>query len=309
MDDPGSYRPISLLCVSYKLLERLLLFRLEPVVDPQLPTEQGGFRRNRSTVQQVVKLTSDIEDSCEGRRKAGLVLVDLTAAYDTVWHQGLALKLLQTIPDRHLVRFIVDITLNRSFIFRTSDGQWSRLRRLKNGVSQGSTLAPMLFNIYISDIPDTVSTQCGCADYLALLFSHKCWSEVEEVLSLDMQRIAECLSAWRLRLSTAKTTCTVFHLNNKEPSRKLAVTVNGTTIPTPRIQLNLESRLTANSPSGNTWKASVAKLEPVIDSYAFWLSQHGVLTPLFCELQRWTWSTVPQNMPPQLGAAAPILKS
>ena len=110
--------------------------------------------------------------------------MDLTAAFDTVWHQGLALKLLQTISDRHLVRFIVDFVSNRSFILRTSDGQCSRLRRLKNGVSQGSTLAPMLFNIYISDIRDTVSTQRCYADDLALLFSHKCWSEVEEVLSI-----------------------------------------------------------------------------------------------------------------------------
>jgi len=53
----------------------------------------------------------------------------------------------------------------------------------------------------------------------------------EEVLSLDTQRIAEYLSPWWLRLSTAKTTCTVFHLNNRASSRRLAVTVNGTTIP------------------------------------------------------------------------------
>ena len=224
MDDPRSYRPISLLCVPYKLLERLL-FRLEP------PTQQGGFRRGRFTVQQVVKLTSVIEESYEEIREAGLVLVDLTAAYDTVWHQGLTLKLLQTIPDRHPVRFIVEIISDRSFILKTSDGQCSRLRRLKNGVPQGPTLAPMLFNIYIRDIPDTVSTQYCYADDLALLFSHKCWNEVEKVLSLDMQRVADYLSAWRLRLSTAKTTCTAFHLNNRESSRKLAVTVNGTTIP------------------------------------------------------------------------------
>ena len=122
-------------------------------------------------------------------------VVDLTAAYDTVWHQGLALKLLQTIPDRHLVCFIIDIIANRSFILKTSDRQCSRLWRLKNGVSQGSTLAPMFFKIYISDISDTVSIQYGYADDLALLFSHKCWNEVEEVLSLNMQRIAEYLSA------------------------------------------------------------------------------------------------------------------
>ena len=70
--------------------------------------------------------------------------------------------------------------------------------------AQGSTLAPMLFTIYISDIPDTVSIQYSYADDLALLFSHKCSGEVEEVPSLDMQRIAEYLSAWRLRLQHRK---------------------------------------------------------------------------------------------------------
>jgi len=93
VDNPRSYRPISLLCVPYKLLERLLQLRLEPNFDPQLPDHQAGFRRGRSTVQQVVKLTDDIEACFEVKQKAGLVLVDLTAAYDSVWHQGLTLKL------------------------------------------------------------------------------------------------------------------------------------------------------------------------------------------------------------------------
>ena len=53
-NDAKSYRPISLLCIPYKLMKRLLLARLEPVIDSQLPQEQAGFRRNRSTVQQVV---------------------------------------------------------------------------------------------------------------------------------------------------------------------------------------------------------------------------------------------------------------
>jgi len=120
------------------------------------------------------------------------------------------------------------IISNRSFILKTGNGQCSRFRRLNNGVPQGSTV---LFNIYITDISETVSTQNGYADDLALLFSHKCWHEVEKVLSLDMQRIADYLPAWRLRLSTAKITSTAFHLNNKESSRKHPVTVNGATIP------------------------------------------------------------------------------
>ena len=55
--DPKSYRPISLLCVPFKILERLIHSRIDPVVDPQLPREQAGFRRGRSTVDQVTLLT------------------------------------------------------------------------------------------------------------------------------------------------------------------------------------------------------------------------------------------------------------
>ena len=55
--DPKSYRPISLLCVPYKILERLIYARVEPLIDPLLPKEQAGFRRGKSTVDQVVLLT------------------------------------------------------------------------------------------------------------------------------------------------------------------------------------------------------------------------------------------------------------
>ena len=100
--DPKSYRPISLLCVPFKILERLIHSRVDPVVDPQLPREQADFRRGRSTVDQVTLLTQDIEDSFQHNEKTGVVFLDLTAAYDTVGHCGLHLKLLRTIPDRHI---------------------------------------------------------------------------------------------------------------------------------------------------------------------------------------------------------------
>ena len=134
LDDPKGYRPIALLCVPYKFLERLLHTRLDPVIDPQLPCEQAGFRRGRSTADQVTLLTQDIEDAFDAGEKAGVVLLDLSAAYDTVWLRGLHLKLLQMIPDRHMVKFIMEMLYNRSFTLNTSDGQCSRQRRLKNGV-------------------------------------------------------------------------------------------------------------------------------------------------------------------------------
>ena len=190
-DDANNYRPISLLCVPLKLLERLLLSRLDPVIDPQLPPEQAGFRHGRSTTDQVTLLTDDIEAGFEHNQKVGVALVDLTVAYDTVWLRGLHLKLLRMLPDRYMVSFVMELLTNRSFTLRTSDGQVSRLRRLHNGVSQGSTLAPTLFNIYISDIPKTTSKQYGYADDLALLAAHKTWEKVEETLNQEMQSLSE----------------------------------------------------------------------------------------------------------------------
>ena len=158
-------------------------------------------------------------------------LVDLTAAYDTVWLRGLHLKLLRMVPDVHMVSFVMELLTNRSFKLKTSDGQVSRLRRLRNGVPQGSTLSPTLFNIYISDIPQTTSMQYGYADDLALLVADDTWEKVEETLNHDMQAITNYLQKWRLILSTAKTTSTAFHLNNRDSQRQLAVSVNGTMLP------------------------------------------------------------------------------
>ena len=87
--DPKSYRPISLLCFPYKILERLIYAHVAPLIDPLLPKEQAGFRRGKSIVDQVVLRTPNIEDSFEDKNKAGAVFVDLTAAYDTVWHRSL----------------------------------------------------------------------------------------------------------------------------------------------------------------------------------------------------------------------------
>ena len=171
-------------------------------------------------------LTDDIEAGFEHNQKVGVTLVDLTAAYDSVWLRGLHLKLLRMLPDRHMVSFVMELLTNRSFTLRTSDGQVSRLRRIHNGVPQGSTLAPTLFKIYISDIPKTTSKQYGYADDLALLAAHHTWEKVEETLNQDMQSLSEYLSHWRLKLTTAKTTTTAFHLNNRDIYRQLDVVVN-----------------------------------------------------------------------------------
>ena len=176
--DPKSYRPISLLCVPYKILERLIYARVEPLIDPLLPKEQAGFRRGKSTVDQVVLLTQNIEDSFEAKKKAGAAFIDLTAAYDTVWHRGLTCKLLRLLPNKHMVRMIMELVRNRSFTLTTGDSKQSRLRR--------SVLAPLLFNIYMYDLPSMISRKFAYADDLALLHSSENWKDLEGTLSQDM---------------------------------------------------------------------------------------------------------------------------
>jgi len=175
-------------------------------------------------------LTQDKEHSFSAKKKAGAVFVDLTAAYDTVWHRGLACKLFRFLPDRHMVHKIMEMVGNRSFTLTTGNGQRSRLRRLKNGVPQGSVLAPLLFNIYTSDLPTTISRKYAYAEDLAIMHADGDWQAVEGVLSNDMATLGEYLQTWKLKLSTTKTVSAVFHLNNKEAKLELKVNFNNETL-------------------------------------------------------------------------------
>ena len=66
---------------------------------------------------------------------------NLTAPYDVVWNRGFTFKLLRLLPDKHMVRMIMELVRNRGFTLTARDRKQSRLCRLKNGVPQGSVLA------------------------------------------------------------------------------------------------------------------------------------------------------------------------
>ena len=119
---------------------------------------------------------------------------------------------------------------NRRFTLTTGNGQMSRLRRLKNSVPQGYVLAPLLFNIYTSDLPATISRKYVYADDLAIMHADGDWLTVEGALSKDMATLNEYLQTWKLKLSTTRTVSPVFHLN-KEAKRELKVNFNNETLP------------------------------------------------------------------------------
>ena len=177
LDNPTSYRPISLLCCCYNLLERLLLTRLAPIFESVIPPEQAGFRKKRNTCDQVLALTSYIESEFQKKLKTGAVLIDLSAAYDTVWQAGLMMKVSNVIKCRTTIRLIASLISQRNFRVFLGN-QVSRKRMLKNGLPRGSVLAPSFFNVYISDVPPTESLKFGYADDRTLATQSKTFSHL-----------------------------------------------------------------------------------------------------------------------------------
>ena len=99
-----------------------------------------------------LNLAEHIEDGYEKRLITGAVFVDLSAAYDTVNHRRLLSKVLEMTGDVQLIDLIRTMLENRRF-FVVLNGKKSRWRRQRNGLPQGSVLAPMLFKIYTNDQP------------------------------------------------------------------------------------------------------------------------------------------------------------
>ena len=165
------------------------------------------------------------------RLKRRPVIGLLTAAYDNVWLLGLTCKLLRLLPNKHMVRMIMELVRNRRFILTNGDSKPSRLRRPKNGLPQGSVLASLLFDIYIYDLPSIISKKYVYADDLAILYSSVDWKVLERTLSEDMTTLFAYLRIWRLKLSHAETVTAALYLHNREAKRELKVKNNAKILP------------------------------------------------------------------------------
>ncbi|GBN17606.1 RNA-directed DNA polymerase from mobile element jockey [Araneus ventricosus] len=92
--DLSSYRPISLLSALSKIAEATSLNRSEDTIDDQLIPYQFGFRRNLSTVQQLLRITEFVREGMDEGWDTGAVFLDIAKAFDRVWTDGLLYKLI-----------------------------------------------------------------------------------------------------------------------------------------------------------------------------------------------------------------------
>ena len=147
--DKTNYRPISLLSSSSKILEKIVYKRLyEYLMDNNLLFEQNfGFKRKDSTVNQLLKIVHQIYQDINNGKDTCLVFLDVSKAFDKVWHEGLLFKLRQLGIVGTLYDWIEHYLTGRSQKV-VINGISSSLRNLQTGVPQGSILRPLLFLIY-----------------------------------------------------------------------------------------------------------------------------------------------------------------
>ncbi len=153
-----SYRPISLLSVVAKLWEKLFQKRLQNVIQRQglVPNHQFGFQRKYSTINQVHRVTQHITEALERKQFCPAVFLDISQAFDKVWHDGLLFKLYQTLPITYC-NILQSYLLDRAFVVKYGTAS-SATHPILAGVPQDSVLDPTLYVLFTADIPVPTST-------------------------------------------------------------------------------------------------------------------------------------------------------
>ena len=245
-DDPSSYRPISLLPVLGKLFEKVMLKRIRPILKTLkiIPNTQFGFRVNHSSTHQIHRIVDKIASSFENKNFCPGVFLDVSQAFDRVWHDGLLFKLKKFLP-APLYLLTKSYLQNRSFIFRQGDLLSAQFKIIA-GVPQGCDLSPDLYNIYTADIPNSENTLIATyADDTAILSSHTDSKTAHQHLQTHLDNISKWSSKWKIKINSNKSFHIPFTLRKSAPP---AIYFQNNQIPTTTqikyLGLILDKRLT-----------------------------------------------------------------
>lgn len=230
----NNYRPIAVLSVLSKILEKLINKRLVNFIEKYhiISDSQFGFREGKSTEDAVLALTSKIVNLIDKKKKSLCIFLDLKKAFDTV-SVPILLKKLEKLGIRGPFHDIVsDYLSNRSQIVKLEKHILSNVEpTLLYGVPQGSVLGPTLFLLYLNDLATLKlhnASIISYADDTALLFHGLSWAEVYNTAEVGLQMVIKWLKRNLLTLNTEKTNYMTFSILNRfQPPNYLHLTAHG----------------------------------------------------------------------------------
>lgn len=230
---PESFRPISLLPALSKVIERTILSRINDILTENhiIPDEQHGFRPGHSTIHQLSRVVEFATDGLNKSFATGAVFLDVSKAFDKVWHEGLTYKLHNFHFPVGIIRLIRSYLTDRTFQVRIKD-ETSETHPIKAGVPQGSVIGPTLYNIYTADIPIRKDTLTAIyADDTAILSKSCSVSAISSRLQTHLNFIHRWSLDWRIKINPDKTQAIVFtdKIQNHKPETQLSL--DGTKIP------------------------------------------------------------------------------
>ena len=198
-------RPVSLTPIRCKIMEAavretiLTHFKKNNL----LSTRQFGFLRGRSTILQLLTFLDKCVDSISRENVTDIVYFDFQKAFDTVPHKMLMVKL-QAYGLSGVILNWINAFLNERTQRVIVNGIASRKEAVISGVPQGSVLGPLLFVLYINDLPDTLVCHC-------MMFADdtKCFREITDVADMymlqnDLHLMEKLSKTWLLQFHHGK---------------------------------------------------------------------------------------------------------
>lgn len=231
--NPKNYRPISLLPIISKIFEALIndkiVYHLES--NNLFSDSQYGFRSSRSTADLLTVITDRIYSALNKSGEARAVALDISKAFDKVWHAGLLKKLVAYGIKGPLLQIIRSFLSNRKLKV-VLDGQSSSSFSINAGVPQGSVLGPTLFLIFINDLPDDLISKLAIYADDSTIYScipkSDMFSQVEMAgeIELDLMSIVEWGEKWMVTFNSTKTK--LLSVNHAKNPFLPSISMNGT---------------------------------------------------------------------------------
>ena len=252
--DVGNYRPISLLSTFSKIYEKTMHSRITNFMESNqsLFDMQYGFRKGRSCEHALLAAQNCILDTLNKNEIALLLLIDFSKAFDMVDHDILLSKLSRYGIRGNALKWMQSYLRDRRQ-YVTIDGKNSSERDLKFGVPQGSILGPLLFIIYINDLPNIhkFARFIMYADDANIIITGKDIHEVTEQARTLCNTLSQWVNCNGLKLNLTKTNFMIFSRNRTVNSHTFSLTINNTLLkrtPSARfLGVLVDEKLTWNS--------------------------------------------------------------